>query len=440
MREPKHTLTLHATRPANAPSVWIGMVLLVAVVLLAEASFRDRSWEDNSVDLQVLVQLLLCGACGLYGLWHLPRTWPVLRRFPAAWGLLFGLWALATVPFAADKARAAVACFALWSVLCFAPAVLLRLGGRRTVLALLTGVLLLLAGSWLTFFALPELGVTVSADDDLEGCTRLAGLHHPNGNGCLAAMALALLLALGATRALRWRTLLAPLGFAVATLWLAGSRTAGLAALAVVAAAGLSQLSTKARAMLVCWTIVLAAVAIGWGIDTQSMASQASRTGDAHEIYTLTGRTELWGYFVDEILSSPLVGYGYGCSLYVTSEVPTGGTWVAMHAHNLFLDVMLATGVVGGLLVAAMFLAQLRGLLTCPQPVVDLLLVLVFVAGIPEAVLFNKLPTNAFTIAWLIALCWRQTGASLAGSTTASGIDDDREPIVPTWETQTCPT
>ena len=415
-------------------------MLLVAVIFLSEASFRDRTWEDNSVDLQVLVQLVLCGACGMYGLIHLPRTWPVVRRFPAAWGLLFGLWALVTVPFAVDKPRAMVACLALWSVLLFAPAVLLRLGGRRTVLALLTGVLLLLAGSWITFFVVPELGVTISADDDLEGCTRLAGLHHPNGNGGLAALALALLLALGVTRALRWRWLLAPLGFSVATLWLAGSRTAGLTAFAVLAAAGLSQLSVKARGILICWTIVLAAIGLGWGIDTQSLASQASRTGDPREIYTLTGRTELWGHFIDEIRSSPLIGYGYGCSLYVTAEVPTGGTWIAMHGHNLFLDVMLATGVVGGLLVAAMFLAQLGGLLMRPQLVVDLLLVLVLVSGIAEAVLFNKLPTNAFAIAWLIALCWRQTGASLASNTPASDIEGDREPIGPTAEIQTCPT
>lgn len=66
----------------------------------------------------------------------------------------------------------------------------------------------------------------------------------------------------------------------------------------------------------------------------------------------LTGRTDLWGYAVDNIRDKPLLGYGYG-AFWTYDSVPARRireaiNWdSAPHAHNGYLDLTLEVGLVG---------------------------------------------------------------------------------------------
>lgn len=70
---------------------------------------------------------------------------------------------------------------------------------------------------------------------------------------------------------------------------------------------------------------------------------------------TLTGRTEIWKYVWDQIQQRPWLGYGYkgfwhyldGGSAYVNLAFGPYGTSGVPHAHNGFLEILLATGVLG---------------------------------------------------------------------------------------------
>ena len=70
---------------------------------------------------------------------------------------------------------------------------------------------------------------------------------------------------------------------------------------------------------------------------------------------SLTGRTEIWGYIWDTIQQRPWLGYGYkgfwhhldGASAYVNLAYGPYGPGGIPHAHNGFLEVLLATGFVG---------------------------------------------------------------------------------------------
>jgi len=44
------------------------------------------------------------------------------------------------------------------------------------------------------------------------------------------------------------------------------------------------------------------------------MGSQFSRSGDPTEVYTLTGRLEIWDVAWKQINLSPILGYGYNTS------------------------------------------------------------------------------------------------------------------------------
>lgn len=410
-----HTSTAPA-RTASFASVLTGAVLLGSFMFLNEAVLRVADVEQFSFDWQVALRFGMCALCGLYGLYHLPRTGDQLVRFPGAFCLLFGVWALATVPFSIDAAYSFGACVALWCMMLFAPAVLQQLGERRLVLATIVALLLYLGVSWIVSFLFPEFGRMEYVGANREMKFRLGGLNHPNGLGRQAALAVAMLLVAGTARYVKWKVLLLPLAFAVITLLFTDSRTSMLA----MCAAAMVLYVRKAKPSVVafsactvgavfCFAVLL--ISLGF-VDFQfeRLLTGASRSNDAAEITSLHGRTFLWQFAIDKIFMSPVFGYGFGCSRFV---IVSEHSFVTRHAHNLLLNVMLEVGFIGGLLLIAMFLRQFWDMLFRPNSFPDAVTALVLVGGLGDLIMFNAMPKSQ-TLMWLIALFWRQ----LAGSTS----------------------
>ncbi|MCV2365065.1 O-antigen ligase family protein [Paucibacter sp. DJ1R-11] len=69
----------------------------------------------------------------------------------------------------------------------------------------------------------------------------------------------------------------------------------------------------------------------------------ASRTGG--DLVTLTGRTEIWAVAIDEWQRSPL--FGYGPAMWDAYHRFQIGYSAAFHAHNQFLNVLAASGLIG---------------------------------------------------------------------------------------------
>jgi O-antigen ligase len=383
--------------------------LLVSATVACEANFRVRDPGDTSVDWQMLMRAAVCGLCGLYGLMHLPRTWPMLRRFPAFWTVLLAAWASVSAPLAVNVPYAAGGCISLWCVILFVPAAVLRLGRGGTLVAALVGVLLVLGGSWFTYYFLPDLGQAPYVEANLESSGRLAGLQHPNGTAIHATVALTLLVALGTAASVRWKRLFLPLGFCVVTVLMTGSRAGMITAAIVMLVAWFRKASAAARILGAGSLATFVLLAVACDFDSGQVVSAVARSGDSDEIYSMNGRLGLWQFTLGEIAKSPVMGHGYGCSRFVTSE---NDEWYAAQSHNLLLEAALTTGVVGLAMLLAMLLTQARGFLTRPDSVPDLLLVLVLVQGMSEPVLFCWLPAGLLDTLWLLSLCWRDAGTS----------------------------
>jgi len=218
----------------------------------------------------------------------------------------------------------------------------------------------------------------------------------------MAALLAALLLVALVSGWLRWWMILSLLVFATATIWETGSKTALgsalFASLVVVGCRlprGVTMLAGGFGATLAL--ILLVAVAA----DPDSLLRSISRTNDPEEIYSLTGRVELWQFTLHEIGESPAFGHGFACSRFVNEGGPD---WAAgSHAHNLLLNTMVETGVLGGMLLLGMFLAQLirayHGLHLLPL----VLTALVLVDGVTGTAVFTTVP-NAHTMLWIAAL------------------------------------
>ena len=75
-----------------------------------------------------------------------------------------------------------------------------------------------------------------------------------------------------------------------------------------------------------------------------------SRTGSEGEIFTLTGRTELWATCWKLITEQPLLGWGYnGIEEILASSVSPGFEGTPVNAHNMLMQSLVSLGFLGSL-------------------------------------------------------------------------------------------
>jgi exopolysaccharide production protein ExoQ len=390
-------------------SAYIGSALLAALLFVSEAVFTSGDVWHVGFNWQMALRLLVCAACGLYGLVHLRSSASSLLSGTGLLAVAFGIWAAVTVPFAVDDVHVAAACICLWCVTLFAAALANQLDSRRVMG---TAVIVLLGFQivcWIVDFAFPSFSQGTFNEAQLlesgESAVRLGGLTHRTVLGRLAALSIALLLVMGFERMARWRVLALPLAFASLTVLMTLTRTSMLSAAAVTAVAVLTSMRRATAFAIVFVFMPLAAAVIGLGIlasglETSHAATKLSRDGNLDEVYSVNGRLEIWDYALKKIGMSPVVGYGYGASRFVIRQIaPSAG----YNAHNQLLNVLVETGLVGAglLLLQTIVLARRffapRDLFSC------LLLVLVLIEGCTENVLFTPIPT-AITVLWLVEL------------------------------------
>ncbi|MGF1493513.1 MAG: O-antigen ligase family protein [Microcoleaceae cyanobacterium] len=81
-------------------------------------------------------------------------------------------------------------------------------------------------------------------------------------------------------------------------------------------------------------------------------SAEAILTGLGRDL-TLTGRTGIWAYAVEQVKRRPLLGYGRGAfwhpdsSVAVKVEDGLGGVYLPPHSHNGFVDLMCDLGLIG---------------------------------------------------------------------------------------------
>lgn len=123
-------------------------------------------------------------------------------------------------------------------------------------------------------------------------------------------------------------------------------------------------------------------------------------TNAGNEAETLTGRIGIWAFVLERSLERPWLGHGFHSFRNV---IPPFGTFEAWHAHNELLQQFYAYGVVGVLLVAALYASFYRQVIRlAPLPIKALLislLIFILVRGLGDTERFDL----SFPL-WSIAL------------------------------------
>ena len=407
---------MHATSTLNAPLSSqellseavsplvqrIGLMLMAAVVMVNDSNFTPNV---DGAGWELMLKLGICGGCGLYGLLYFLHIRPILFRQGMVWVTLFATWSLLCAPFAVNQTYSIVGVGLLLSMMLFAPALLLSVGLKRI---LITGVIVLefyLLACWAMHAVNPELNGFDPDKAHAADAARLGGLSHPNSTANKAVLSIALMVSLLSYRWARFKYLLLPLLFSFSTLLLTGSRTWLAVSLAIMGLAVWRELNIKSRALLISGTMTLVGL-VGLilineldGNFIDSALSGISRSGKSEEIYSMTGRAELWEVVREKIADSPLFGVGYGCQRYAIED----HYWVTRHAHNLILNTALGSGVIGAAFLIFLLLSQIGRALFRDEMFPAAILLMVLIGGIAENPIFNPMP-GAIMLFLLITL------------------------------------
>ena len=183
------------------------------------------------------------------------------------------------------------------------------------------------------------------------------------------------------------------------------------------------QMSKRAKSLVVLSAIFL--VIVFWGLFG---AYYDFYTTYGNEAETLTGRTAIWAYVLDEGLQRPWIGHGFDSMWNV---IPAFGTFEARHAENELLEQFYSYGVAGIAILCGVygaFYLEIRKLSRSSLRVI-LLSVMVFalVRGVAEADPFDLLLPLWMIVLFSVMVKDAQSGRMTHASSAARGLHREQQ-------------
>lgn len=399
------------------------MAFTAFYIFVSVAVWRNRDFSDTSLDLQILLQFAFWSYGALLGILNLPIILNRANDFLVltvlamlALVVVSPLWS-PTMSYSAMSAALNVMFFL------FAFTVAHKLTEREMVWVITFACLLVvvpsLAMSPFRYSFAEVTGEGTAALDRLRGVT-----GHPIA---LAVMCAVLMICSVSIFYNRWGSRIFPLvfmGFAIATILLTQSRmplVAALFACLAVPAYRLRVLGPASGPIFILFAILALVTAVSgleYIVPAEILAS-LSRSGEAKEILSLTGRSLIWEFAVSKIAERPVLGWGVGSGAAVILPDFPDPTMNVMHSHNAILHFTLSTGVVGGMLMVTAFAIMVYRSFKYGSMFASTLVVMLLVAGVTEAVYANNRPNmTTFFLYAAIGICAQLGPKSAFGSKT----------------------
>lgn len=392
---------------------WLVMLLVMGVAFASNIDISGVKRGDVEATLtpQVLIKLGMLGLGALLGVWGLLST-PAMRVLMLSgpgWFLNFlGAWYFVTVPFSIAPKTALASGISYWAAYLLVTFAVAVLGGFRVFLAIAIGLVLYMLGSMALYAVNPAAATFTEVLSEANLVQRFGGLGHPNVLGRTAVYIAILAIAAVSQRWFDWRWLIVIVPLCAAVTLATKSRTpflAGIVAGAVLCWPLIKRRETFAAVaglgLLGCLGL-LALEASGFFTQlSDRIIAAGTKTGNASEITTLTGRTDIWAHALYHIERSPVVGYGGGTTPILMARH-------SGNAHNILLEPTLALGVPAGIAVLLVLLWNLGCCWSYQLPVLRATVIFIVVTGVAERVLFGPIP-DSMTLAWFAATLWPVT-------------------------------
>lgn len=404
-----------------------GAVPAAIYIFIIGAIFRTRAYDDKSIDLQVAAKLAAFGimfvTAFLFFSFALERL-----RFPR----LFYIWLVFFLALIMTSLYAVNVVFSVTCTVLFLTAYLysvymaVRLSRLTAVQIMMWAALLLCLGSIFVYYAIPSVGVMQgwTPEGGFGEIGRMKGITgSANGIGLIAAFGLVLSILYFRSFATFGKcTALALIPSALACLVLSNNRSSMIG---VVAAVWFSFVSRKNIGFKVMLSVTLGFIGIAaLAFFSDEIFSALSRSGKADEITSATGRAAIWSVVIEMWAQQPFHGYGYASALAILPNDPRL-FHAAAHAHNMYLELLFAGGVILlGLFLYAVW-QTLRQALRLGAVNEAALLVFFLLRGLTEATPFSGMASFSslafsLTLALIVAPLARSRAAHM-GPVSAPG-------------------
>ncbi len=390
---------------------WAVRTVLFAAVLGNAIDIEATHVNDGikiGINFQAIAKAGLVVAAGLLGFYGWLRFGVVRVLQQTSVGILATLLAILyflAVGTSIDRSVSLVNAIAFTSYVLLISTALVVVGAERIANDIWLALLLLVSMAWFCYLVVPSVGVYVEPAGAQDDIPRLTMLAHPNTAGRLASLFVIFTLAGLPSRKMVWWL---RIGFALlgmATVYASLSRTAMIALVV-----GLSISHARWFFHRTVLKFLLAATVIGtfvvlyidnrYGTDRilNKLLVSSSKTKDAEEITSATGRTIIWAHCWKLIKKKPLLGYGAGTSPLLLEKF-------SFQTHNIILNPALGLGLGGGLVVAVWLLVNLYWGLLSKNLVVSGVSIFIIVSGFTENTILPTFP-EAATLSWLFVSLW----------------------------------
>jgi O-antigen ligase len=351
---------------------------------------------------QVMIKLSVSGLVAGIGLLELCWNRAILRQLltiPAC--LVGGILVLGLPAAVASSIPAALPAVIINAAyLVFVAVCLERIGLDRFLQALLLGIAVGLTSAWLLYFFVPSYGVFPELLNDGLIVRRLGGIGHPNSVARSAMLALLISsYLLGQTKLPK--TIGIPLLLLeIASVLFAKSRTVMLGGFFAIGVMIFERLKSRAGLALATsfaafgFVGLLALAAVGQEDRVVGkLIESVSKSGDAEELTSGTGRIDIWNRAVELIAERPLTGHGFGAAVVLMVDH-------SQSTHNSILHASMIAGVGGGILMLAIYAWMVWVFLSTNNAFIRGAITFLMISGLMEETILETFPGPA-TMIWL---------------------------------------
>ena len=366
---------------------------LVLIVFITDAQFRARGAGEIETDWQSALKFALWVGAGVIGIANAPplRSW-IGRLGPLCW-LTYATIAMISASYAPTPAYAFGCAFALLCFLPFAVTLVTKLSEGQFLWTMTITLAVFLAAGWVVYYVNPQLGTSefwTYNGIELRMCG-IAGQANNLGAICAKYLGAIFLLWLGGRCRLRYAFPLAALG--VVTLSASDART-GMIAVVIAACVVLLARSFRALVGATFASIAGLLAILTFSLRLDALGSHFSRSGDPTEVFTLTGRVEIWQFVWQKINERPLLGWGYNASKVILPQYNGFQDNLMIDtAHNMLLQSLLSVGIIGTAPIIVLTIYLLFNLVYRPYPFRDLFFLVVIISAISDTSALGTTPT-----------------------------------------------
>jgi len=378
---------------------------LFLVVFLMHAVFRIRDYQDKDVDFQVLIKIGVWVTAAAIAMVNIRRWIELLRNPVNLPAFFFLIWLFVTALVSPNPNYTLVSSFTIFACVVYSAYLFTKFRAEEVFATIVVSIVVFCAISIVVYFAIPEFGrYTYWQNEERFVSTRLAGIAGSANNMALVAAFGLVVTGLYARDFHRMNRLFVPVSILLcgAALLMTNSRSPLVMALLIVLAAYAFKVKRLyAGLFLLSAGVLLFAALIPFGQDF--LLKAVSRSGNAAEVTSFTGRTEIWYAVLKLVEMQPLTGFGYASSVFVLPQHTNEVGFATSHAHNVVLQLLLTTGWTGIILFTLAIVGVALRAVIYRDRVAFGMMAFVLLNGITESSGFMTL-ANVCSLAFGIAL------------------------------------